>query len=212
MRAEGDPHVAGAFIGFDSVGPEFGDPNERLGVEKQQDAGDSVGQGLAGACKQFPEPGHALVLGDRGAGFGGVVAHVHSVVCAGVLDEDDEGADGFSGRGTGCEPGFDVLLGAVRRCPLVGFPEPVKELDGLRDLLFGGVHRGLGTLLRCCHGSDAPEVMPGGELRDGFGDLLGQVAELVVNPGLEPGQIRVLVGEESVMNEQGAQVIGFAVR
>jgi len=54
--------------------------------------------------------------------------------------------------------------------------------------------------------------MPGGELRDGFGDLLGQVAELVVNPGLEPGQIRVLVGEESVMNEQGAQVIGFAVR
>ena len=53
MRAEGDPHVAGAFIGFDSVGPEFGDPNERLGVEKQQDAGDSVGQGLAGACKEF---------------------------------------------------------------------------------------------------------------------------------------------------------------
>jgi hypothetical protein len=50
--------------------------------------------------------------------------------------------------------------------------------------------------------------MPGGELQDGLSNFFSQVAEFVVNPGLEPGQMRVLVGEEPVMDKQGTQVIG----
>lgn len=54
--------------------------------------------------------------------------------------------------------------------------------------------------------------MPGGELQDGLSNFFSQVAEFVVNPGLEPGQMRVLVGEEPVMDEQGPQVIGWSFR
>jgi hypothetical protein len=36
---------------------------------------------------------------------------------------------------------------------------------------------------------------------DGFGDVGGQGAELVVDPGFEAGQVRVLIGEEPVVHE-----------
>ena len=45
------------------------------------------------------------------------------------------------GRGAGGEPVVDVLLGAGRGGAVVGLVEPVEELDGFGDLLFGGVDR-----------------------------------------------------------------------
>ena len=40
-----------------------------------------------------------------------------------------------------------------------------------------------------CHGADASEVMPFGEVFDGFGNFGGQGAELVVDPGFEAAQV-----------------------
>jgi hypothetical protein len=45
------------------------------------------------------------------------------------------------------------------------------------------------------------EVVPFGEVFDGFCNVRGQRTELVVNPGFEAGQVRVLLGEEPVMHE-----------
>ena len=126
------------------------------------------------------------------------------MICARVLDEDDERADLFSRRGPGGEPGVDVLLGAARCCSLVRFPEPEKELGGFGDLLFGRVHRAAGVLFRCCGGPDASEVVPGREVLYWFGDLLGQGVEFGFDPGFEPGHVGVLVGEQFVVDEQGA--------
>ncbi|MET0994195.1 MAG: hypothetical protein ABWY20_08995 [Mycobacterium sp.] len=120
MGADADPHVAIRFVALDGISAELGYPHERLGVEKQQDAGDSVGQGFAGAGEQFPQPCHALVLGDCWSGFGGVVAHFHPMACAGVVDETIKVRMAFLVVGPGGEPGFDVLLGAVRCGALMG--------------------------------------------------------------------------------------------
>ena len=203
VQAQADSHVAGGFVGLYGVGPESGDFHERLGVEKKEGSGDAVGQGFAGAGEEFPQPGQTLVLGYRGSCFRGVVAHFNAVVHARVLDEDDESADLFSCCGSGGEPGFDVLLGAGRCCSLVRFPEPGQEFDGFGDLLFGRVHRAAGVLFRCCRGPDASEVVPGCEVLDWFGDLLGQRVELVFDPGFEPGQVGVLIGEQPVVDKQG---------
>ena len=95
---------------------------------------------------------------------------------------------------------------------MMGLPEPVEELDGLSDLLFSGVHRALGRFGRCCHGADASEVVPFGEMLHGFGNLGGQGAELVVDPGFEAVQIRVLIGEEPMMDEQGPEMVSCPSR
>jgi hypothetical protein len=54
MRAEGDPDRAGGVVDPDCVGPEPCHPDKGLGIEEEQCSGDSVGQGFAGACEQFP--------------------------------------------------------------------------------------------------------------------------------------------------------------
>jgi hypothetical protein len=50
-------------------------------------------------------------------------------------------------------------------------------------------------------GVDAFEVVPFGEMLDGFGNFGGQGAELVLDPGFEAVQVGVLMGEEPVMDE-----------
>ncbi len=67
------------------VGLERGHADEWLGVEQQQDAGDAVGERLAGSGEEFVEPGQALVLGQRRARLGGAVLDLHGGVEAGVL-------------------------------------------------------------------------------------------------------------------------------
>src|SRR6266545_6834700 len=67
------------------VGLERGHADEWLGVEQQQDAGDAVGERLAGSGEEFVEPGQALVLGQRRARLGGAVLDLHGGVEAGAL-------------------------------------------------------------------------------------------------------------------------------
>ena len=52
MRAKGDGDRAHV-VDVHSVGAERGHPDQWLGIEDEQCPGDSVGQGLAGACEQL---------------------------------------------------------------------------------------------------------------------------------------------------------------
>ena len=47
-------------------GWQGGDFGQGLGVEQQQEAGDSIGQGFRVAGEEFLDPGQPLVLGDVG--------------------------------------------------------------------------------------------------------------------------------------------------
>jgi hypothetical protein len=69
-RAKGDCDRAGGVVGVDCVRAERGHPDQGLGIEEQQYSGDSVGQGLAGADEQFPQPGKALLLREGRPDFG----------------------------------------------------------------------------------------------------------------------------------------------
>ncbi|WP_434612807.1 hypothetical protein [Arthrobacter sp. A5] len=51
-------------------------------------------------------------------------------------------------------------------------------------------------------------MVPFGEVFDGFGDFGRQGAELVFDPGFEAVQVRVLLGEEPVVDEQRSEVVG----
>jgi hypothetical protein len=83
-------------------------------------------------------------------------------------------------------PVVDVRLGAGRCGALICLVEPDEELDGLGDLLFGRVHRSLGRCAGGGFGTDAAQVVPGGEVLDGLADLVGQPVEFRGDPVLEP--------------------------
>lgn len=53
MRANGNLDRSGGVVDDYRVGAERSHPDQWLGIEEQQDSGDSVGQGLTGACENF---------------------------------------------------------------------------------------------------------------------------------------------------------------
>jgi hypothetical protein len=175
--AEQDAHAVGLFV--DDVQLERRDLDQWLGVEQEQHAGDAVGEGLAGPDEQLIDPCQSLVLGERRAGARGAVLHSDFRVQAGLLGDDEEGADRGSGGWAGGEPLVDVGLGAGRRSPLVGVVEPDEELDRLGDLLLGRVHRPAGRCTGGGFGADAAQVVPGGEVLDGLAYLVGHPVNLV---------------------------------
>ncbi|QCO98101.1 hypothetical protein FCN77_10750 [Arthrobacter sp. 24S4-2] len=68
--------------------------------------------------------------------------------------------------------------------------------------------RAPGRCFRRCHGPDASDVGPFGEVPDGFGDFGRQGTGLVIDPGFEAVQLRVLVvWEEPLVHEQRPEVV-----
>lgn len=66
--AEGDAHAG--IVVVDRARRKGDDPNEWLGTEEQECAGDSVGERFAGAGEKLADPGETLVLAEGPAGLG----------------------------------------------------------------------------------------------------------------------------------------------
>lgn len=88
-------------VGVDDGGGLQGrDLGQRLSVEQQQDAGDSVGQAFGVAGEQFFEPGQSLLLSDRRGCFRLPVPDLDGDVELALVGPDEERSDQVSGGWT----------------------------------------------------------------------------------------------------------------
>jgi hypothetical protein len=121
------------------------------------------------------------------------------------LGPHEEGADQVSGGRARCQVFIDVLLQACRGGAVMGGVKPGEKFDRLGDLLLGRAFGAVGGLAGHGVAADPPQVVPSGELLDrGPDGGLGDGVEFRGEPGLEPSEVFVAVGQQVVVLEQAA--------
>jgi hypothetical protein len=192
---------------LDSIGAQPRNPYQRLGVQEQQRSGHAVCEGVLGAGQAAGQQVQPLFVGDQWHGPGGAVAKVQLCVQLAGSGPDDEGTD----EGAGGRPFGDPLIEVCLRAFGDGRPaprEPDQEPAGLGDLLLGSADRPAQVPGAPAYVPHAAQVMPGGELLEGmpYGGV-ADAGEALSEPGLEPGQVGVAGREQSVVDQQRADVL-----
>lgn len=131
--------------GEELVAVQGGDADEWLGVERQQDGRDAVGERVGLADQATTEPVEPLLVGDGGRGARVATGELDVGGCQTVAaGPGEEGADERPGGRPAGDPLVEVGLGAGLERGVV-LVQPGQQPADLGDLLLGQVDAALGA-------------------------------------------------------------------
>jgi hypothetical protein len=161
----------------DLVPGEGGDVFGALSEDDDQDRGEAVARmKCLLVCDLFDD---GVLLLDRHAWGGAAAVRGDFQIRgdqSGLDGPSDESQDVFSGRGSSCLPAIDVGLGQLLDSDVVFVGQPIAELDGDGDCLFGSQEGGVGNWV---HRAKPLFQAPSNEAGEHFSMFFGGDAQLM---------------------------------